>query len=70
MDDKEATYSTFRAWLGSSCISEVTWTTVMGEDESFNYAAKGVGREVVSGSAIPFEDEEVTGVTADDEHTS
>ena len=42
----------------------------MGEDESFDYVAKGVGREVVSGTEIPYEDEEVTGVTADDERTS
>lgn len=42
----------------------------MGEDESFDYASKGVGRQVVSGTEIPFQDEEVTGATADDEHTS
>lgn len=42
----------------------------MEEDEVYDYITKGVGREVVSGTAIPFEGEEVTGVTADDEHTS
>lgn len=70
LDDREATYTTFRTWVGSPSISEEQWAPLMGEDESFDYASKGVGWEVVSGAEIPFEDEEVTGVTADDEHTS
>lgn len=43
LDDKEATYSTFRTWLGSSSISEDVWATVMREDECFDYVTKGVG---------------------------
>ena len=70
MDDKEATYSMFREWVGPSPIRDEMWASIMEEDKSFDYAAKGVGREVVSGSVIPFEDEEVTGDTADDEGTS
>lgn len=45
--DKEATYMTFRQWLGAASISEDMWSTVVEEDENFDYQNVGVGRDVV-----------------------
>ena len=56
--------------MGSSSISEEAWATLMEEDQSFDYETKGVGRDVVSGTEIPYDEEEVTGAAGDDEHTS
>lgn len=46
-DDKSATYHTFAAWLQEGCspITEDVWKKVMDEDDLFNYANHGVGRE-------------------------
>ena len=48
VDDKEATYATFRVWLGSSTASDDMWAPLIEEDSCFDYEVKGVGREVAS----------------------
>ena len=55
-DDKEANHSTFRTWLGSSSIEEDRWSAIMEEDECFDYATNGMGREleVVSEVEVPY----------------
>ena len=60
-NDKEASYSTFRDWLGSTMVSEEMWSDVMDEDDCFDYTNKGVGRDVAS------EVEVITDVGGDDD---
>lgn len=47
MNNKEATYTTFRDWLGLATIEEDTWSKIMEEDNCFDYANKGVGRDEI-----------------------
>lgn len=44
MNNKEATYTTFRDWLGPATIEEDTWSKIVEEDNCFDYANKGVWR--------------------------
>ena len=37
-------YATFRGWLDGSVIDEEQWSTILAEDEDFDYANLGVGR--------------------------
>ena len=42
-NDKTATCQVFRQWLGE--VSEEEWKILMDEDQAFDYANRGVGRE-------------------------
>lgn len=71
-DDKSATYQVFRQWLGKDrTISEEEWVTIMEEDESFDYATLGVGREQDNGAMHHYdqtiETEIITGEPSDNE---
>ena len=45
-NDKTATCQVFRQWLGEDrIISEEEWKILMDEDQAFDYANRGVGRE-------------------------
>ena len=46
MNNKEASYATFRDLLGSATIEEDMWSKIKEEDECFDYADKGDGRDV------------------------
>ena len=70
-DDRTATYQVFRQWLGKDrTVSEEEWVTIM-EDEAFDHATLGVGREQDNGAIHhcdeTIETEVITGRPSDNE---
>ena len=69
-DDRSATHTVFRQWLGSASISEEDWSSIMDEDEAFDYLSLGVGQvasnEDQSGPALGAEQEVETEIAEGD----
>ena len=61
MVSKDASYTTFRDWLGAAAIPEDMWSTIV---ECFDYASEGVGRDVIAGEV------EIATTEADDDGAS
>ena len=70
-NDKTATYQVFRQWLGDRRhITEEEWKNIIEEDEAFDYASRGVGRDesvaLPQACAEDIETEIITGQLSDD----